>query len=93
LRPDAKPEPSSTTFTVLVARLGCNGGVTGEVLAPEIRMSESEVILTFRVAPKQRGTARCPGNDAVPYEVTLSEALRDRALIDGQSGATRFAPE
>jgi hypothetical protein len=82
--PDEDLQPSSTTFTALVTRLGCSGGVTGEVLPPEIRMNDSEVIVTFAVAPKQVGPARCPGNDHVAYEVTLPEPLRDRTLVDGQ---------
>lgn len=69
-------------------------------------MSESEVVVTFSVAPKQPGAAACPGNDQVSYEVDLGEPLRDRALVDGQclpgaeaattsfcaTGPTRFRP-
>jgi hypothetical protein len=108
LGPDAKLEPSTTTFTALVSRLGCTGGDTGEVLAPDIRMDGSEIVLTFQVAPKQLGPggATCPGNESVPYEVALPEPLRDRTLTDGQClaggevattsdcqpDATRFTP-
>jgi hypothetical protein len=69
-------------------------------------MSESEVVVTFSVAPKQPGPAECQDNDQVPYEVDLGEPLRARALVDGQClpggeaattsmcarGATRFSP-
>ena len=106
LKPDQSLEVSSTTFTALVSRLGCNGGVTGQVLAPEIRMSGSEVVVTFSVAPKQPGPATCPGNDEVSYQVDLGEPLQGRAIVDGQclpgreaattvfcaSGPTRFRP-
>lgn len=81
--PDQRIGDSSSTFTALVSRLGCNSGVTGQVLAPEIRLGEVGVIVTFRVAPPSRG-GRCPGNDQVAYEVDLGEPLGHRALIDGQ---------
>jgi hypothetical protein len=106
LKPDQSLERSSTTFTALVSRLGCNSGVTGQVLAPEIRMSESDVVVIFTVAPKQPGPAACPGNDEVSYEVDLGEPLQGRVIVDGQclpgreaattafcaSGPTRFRP-
>ena len=47
-------------------------------------MSESEVVVTFSVLPKQSGAADCPSNDQVSYEVDLGEPLRARALVDGQ---------
>src|SRR3954454_7464694 len=59
---------SSTKFTALVSRLGCHGGVTGQVLRPEIHRTESEVVVTFRVALKRSRAASCPGNDQVAYE-------------------------
>jgi hypothetical protein len=104
--PDQSLLRSSTKFTALVSRLGCNNGVTGQVLAPEIHMSESEVVVTFSVAPKQPGAATCPGNDQVSYQVDLGEPLQDRALVDGRclpggeaattsfclTGPTRFRP-
>jgi hypothetical protein len=83
LAPDQDLQRSSTTFIALVSRLGCNSGVTGQVLEPEIRTSESEVVVTFSVA-KQLGPADCPSNDQVPYEVDLGEPLQARALVDGQ---------
>jgi hypothetical protein len=69
-------------------------------------MSESEVVVTFSVVPKQPGPAGCPGNDEISYEVDLGEPLQGRAIVDGQclrgreaattafcaSGSTRFRP-
>lgn len=75
---------ASRTFTVLVTRTGCNNGVSGTPRPPDVELSDDEVVLTFTVSPGEpRGGADCPGNDGVPYEVRLPEALRDRALIDG----------
>jgi hypothetical protein len=99
-------QKSSTRFTALVSRLGCNDGVTGEVLVPQIRPGKSEIIVTFTVVPKAPGPASCPSNNQVVYEVDLPEALGDRALIDGEclpgkegattsfctAEATRFKP-
>lgn len=84
LKPGQRLQESSTGFTALVTRLGCNGGITGEVLAPQIRFGEAEIVVTFAVAAKEPGAATCVGNNQVPYEVDLREPLRDRALVDGQ---------
>ena len=84
LKPDQRLQGSSTKFTALVSRLGCSGGVTGQVLAPEIRRTGSEVVVTFTVAPKQSRAATCPGNDQVSFEVDLGEPLQGLALVDGQ---------
>jgi hypothetical protein len=106
LGPEQSLQSTSTGFTALVSRLGCNGGVTGQVLAPEIHPSQSEIVVTFRVAPKEPGAAPCPSNNQVPYEVDLGEPLRGRAVVDGQclpggeaadtadcaDGPTRFRP-
>lgn len=106
LGPGQRLGPSSTTFIALVSRFGCNSGVTGEVLAPEVRLEEAEVVVKFRVMPETRGPADCPSNNQVSYEVDLGEPLGDRALVDGEclpggaavntndcvTGATRFRP-
>ena len=84
LRADQQLQESSTSFTAQVVRISCNNGITGDVLAPAVRKSGSEIVVTFTVIPKQPDPAPCPGNDEVPYTVELGEQLRDRALIDGQ---------
>lgn len=105
LKPGQNLQGSSTRFTALVARLACNSGITGQVLAPEIRFTESEVVVTFSVAPTQSG-GRCPTNERLPYEVDLGRPLQDRAIVDGRClprmeaagtaecipGPTRFRP-
>jgi len=83
LKPGQSLQGSSTTFTALVSRLGCNSGVTGQVLPPAIRLTEAEVVVTFSVAPT-RSQGRCPTNELVSYEVDLGEPLQDRAIVDGQ---------
>lgn len=76
--------PSSTTFTALVNRLGCSGGRTGEVLEPIIEVGETDIVVTFFVAPLDSDLEQeCPGNDEVPYEVRLDEPIGQRQLLDG----------
>ncbi len=84
VKPGQSLQRSSRQFTALVLRVGCNSGVTGQVLAPEVRTTRSEVVVIFVVAPKQSGTATCRNNDEVAYEVVLGEPLQGRALVDGQ---------
>lgn len=77
------PEPGATTFVALVTRLGCNGGVTGDVLAPTVKVTPDEIVVTFTVAPLAPGHHTCPGNEAVRYEVDVGEEIGDRPLRDG----------
>ena len=75
---------SSTRFVALVTRLECNSGVTGEVLPPAVRVTGTEVVVTFTVEPRGAGAADCQGNDQVAYDVLLDAPLGARALVDGQ---------
>jgi hypothetical protein len=84
LQPGQSLQATSTALTALVARLACNNGVTGEVLAPQVRRTDSAVIVTFEVVPRQPGAAQCNGNNEVPYKVDLGGPLEGRALMDGQ---------
>ena len=88
--PIRPPAPSSSTFTALVRRLGCSGGVTGTVLRPGIEITDTEVAITFTVEADPDGRT-CPGNDQVPYEVDLGQPLGERVLIDGSCLAGRAA--
>jgi hypothetical protein len=80
--PDAPPSRTASTFTARVTRLGCHGGVPGEVLRPRVVVTDDQVVVTFTVATDV-GTFTCPGNDRVPYEVDLGAPLGDRILVDG----------
>jgi len=75
---------SSTRFVARVTRLECNSGVTGEVLPPAVLVTDTEVVVTFAVEPREAGNADCQGNDQVPYDVLLDEPLIGRTLVDGQ---------
>lgn len=75
-------DADTTTFTVMVRRVGCNGGSTGEVQEPEVEVGEDRVSISFTVLPVP-SAASCPSNDEVAYEVELPEPVADRALVDG----------
>jgi hypothetical protein len=67
----------ATEFTALVSRLGCSGGVTGHVYAPELTWDmdspATELVVTFRVEHLGDGAFTCPGNDEVPVVVRLAD--------------------
>jgi hypothetical protein len=77
------PSPGDRSFSALVERVGCNNGVTGEVLVPEVVEEPDQVIVTFTVAQRAAGAANCLGNKPVPTEVTLTAAVGERTLVDG----------
>lgn len=81
--PGERPTPTSTSFTAAVSRLGCNSGVTGDVLEPRVDYNPSQIIVTFEVAADRDG-GLCPSNKPVDVQVDLSEPIGDRDLIDGQ---------
>lgn len=91
IAPNQEVDAETSKFTVLVTRLGCNGGVTGEVQQPDVRHDDEEVVLTFAVKPDEPSSATCQGNDQVPYDVTLEEPLGDRKLVDGQCASNAEA--
>lgn len=91
------PSPTSSSFTALVSRLGCNGGVTGTVLRPGVVITETEVVVTFTVEADPDG-GFCPSNEQVPYVVDLGQPLGARALVDGvcldgEASTTTFCRE
>lgn len=77
-------DAQTTEIDVLVTRVGCNSGVTGQVVEPDVDLEGDRVIVSFTVRPGEPAAADCPGNDEVPYSLTLPEPLGDRQLVDGQ---------
>lgn len=81
--PDDQLTASTTTFSVIVTRTGCSSGEQGQPETPAIEYTETQVRITFRIRPAiDSGT--CEGVPGVPYEVTLSEPIGDRSLVDGE---------
>jgi hypothetical protein len=74
---------TATEVIALVTRTECSGGTTGQVLAPDIRRTPDEVVITFKVDRLPPGMYNCPGNDSVRYEVDLGAPLGRRRLVDG----------
>jgi hypothetical protein len=74
---------ASRSFTAYVTRLGCNGGVTGEVLRPTVDERDTLIVVTFTVKPAAPGAHTCQGNPRVPIAVDLGEAIGERQLVDG----------
>jgi hypothetical protein len=69
-------------FEALVTRLGCAGGVTGEVLEPDISLGADDVTIEFAV-DSISGDQSCPDNDQVAVNIDLGEPIGDRSLVDG----------
>ena len=84
LASDSDITADSKEFTAAVTRLGCNGGVTGRVLAPQVETTETRVTISFEAESVGPGAFTCPSNDYVPYLVVLDEAIGNRELVDGQ---------
>jgi hypothetical protein len=78
---------ASDTFTARITRLGCSGGVTGNVLDPDISLTDTQVVVTFKVEalPVLGSNAgyTCPGNDRVDHIVKLGAPIGSRVLVDG----------
>lgn len=79
----SRPGADTRRFTAAVSRLGCNGGVTGQVYPPSVAYEEARVVVTFAVVAVT-GNATCQGNRSKPFEVVLAEPIGDRQLFDGQ---------
>ena len=106
LAPGQDLDARTTTVDVLVTRVGCNSGVTGTVVKPEIQLEDDRVIVAFSVQPGEPASADCQGNPEVAYSLTLPEPLGSRQLVDGQcltdedaartvfcdDGGVRYAP-
>jgi len=81
--PARPPRAQDLNITVMVSRLGCASGETGEVYAPSVQETADTVVVTFAVAPLPAGDYACPGNKPVAYSFTLDSPLGDRPLVDG----------
>lgn len=86
--PDAVTS-ASTTLDLLVTRVECASAFTGEVLSPQVTVSETEISIRTEVEwIDVSGGALCPGNPHVRVTVELSEPIGVRVLVD--EGCLRF---
>ncbi|WP_104109084.1 hypothetical protein [Arthrobacter sp. N199823] len=81
LAPD-QVTPESTTLQLGVSRASCAGGVTGEVLIPQLTYEAGRITIRTDVAPLPDGAYTCQSNDFVPITVELQEAVGSRELFD-----------
>lgn len=82
LAPAELLDPKTTFLIVEVTRLGCASGITGTVLDPQIQYDETQVLLRTDVERIGPGAHECQGNDAVPVEIHLDQAMGVRELVD-----------
>jgi hypothetical protein len=80
---DHPPTATAASFTAMVSRLACSGGLTGHVLDPSVTTEEDRVVVTFKVTALAAGNYTCPGNNEVPYLVELKGPIGKRRLVDG----------
>ncbi len=73
----------TSEFTAIVSRVGCSSGVQGEPQTPEIEFTDSEIQITFTIAPRIDG-GTCEGTLGVPVDIDLGEPIGDRSLVDGE---------
>lgn len=91
--------PDSTSFTAGVTRLGCAGGKTGTVLAPQVSYEDARIIVTIDVEALPDDMAyTCQTNDTVEVTVTLTEPVGERVLVDGaclesEAGGTSYCDD
>ena len=81
--PEAAPSTTAESFIAQVTRLGCNDGITGQLNAPDVQLSQTRIVVTFTVERAPDGGHTCPGNAQVRYTVNIGEPIGNRQLIDG----------
>ena len=82
LDPAALPTPDSTVLHLLITERDCNSGqdALGRVELVSIDEDATSVSLVVGVRPSGGGT--CPSNPPTPFEVTLTEPLGERSILD-----------
>lgn len=82
--------PASRSIWIAVSEESCNSGMpaTGRVFADAISYTETEVRIRADIRPES-GDAACPSNPPTFYEVPLTEAIGDRAIVDTARAAPR----
>jgi hypothetical protein len=84
--------PETTKIQATLIETACASGQApeGRVGDPVIFYGPDAVIVVVPVTPLE-GTQDCQGNPEFPVEITLSEPLGERALLDGSSNPPRDA--
>ena len=84
--------PETTVIKGVLMETACASGQSpdGRVNEPVIDYGTDAVTVTFTVTPLA-GTQDCPSNPEFPVEITLTEPLGARAVLDGGSTPPRDA--
>jgi hypothetical protein len=84
--------PETTVVKAFLVEGACASGQSpqGRIADPVIEYRADAVVVTFTVAPLP-GNQDCQGNPEFPVEITLSEPLGSRTLLDGGSTPPRDA--
>lgn len=83
LAEDEDPTPTSTMIAVLVTRLACASGETGQVEKPAVRYEADRIVIRTDVVHLEESVGyNCQENEEVPMSIRLDEKLGTRALVD-----------
>jgi hypothetical protein len=84
--------PETTAVQAILVEKACASGQApeGRVGDPVIFYGPDAVIVMVPVTPLE-GTQDCQGNPEFPVEITLTEPLGERTLLDGSSNPPRDA--
>ncbi len=85
--------PETTKIDGFVMERACASGRSpaGRVSEPVIEYGVATVTVTFTILPPPGEAQDCQSNPEFPVEVTLTEPLGERALLDGSSAPPRDA--
>ena len=72
----------TTSSRIMVSRLSCSSGKTGEIMEPVVSVGQDAIIIRADVQPNPPGGYNCPGNDSVAVLVELPEPIGNRPLLD-----------
>lgn len=93
LDPDVPIDSSSTELSVLVQRVECNSGRTGEVAAVDVEADTAQISIRIDVTPRSRGVGACTNNEQVAHVVRLDEPVGTRDLVDGTCAGSGISPK
>ena len=86
------PGPDATSIAALIQEEACASGRSpkGRVLEPQLFSSSDAILVTVWVRD-QVGGQDCQGNPTFPLEISLTEPLGERRLLDGSEVPPRDA--
>lgn len=93
LDPTVRLADDATTIPILVNEVGCASGMDASGrISDHVTYTETEVVITVRVAPPPGDAQDCPSNPNTPFNVELSEPLGGRELVNGATSEIALRP-